>query len=137
MPTPLSTAHKDEAPLRWRYRVVHALGPLAALAAFAVAGWLLYRELHHYDYRDVRRSLAAISGGRIWAALALTVVSYSVLVGYDYLAIRFLAHPLSLGKIALVSFIGHVSSFNFGSVLGGTSVRYRLYSAWGLSAVEI
>ena len=37
----------------------------------------------------------------------------------------------------MASFIGYVTSYNFGALLGGTSVRYRLYSVWGLSSVEI
>lgn len=35
------------------------------------------------------------------------------------------------------AFVGHSCSFNFGAILGGTTVRYRLYSLWGLSAVDI
>ena len=42
-----------------------------------------------------------------------------------------------MGKTALASFIGHVSSFNFGAVLGGTPVRYRLYTAFGLSGGDV
>jgi uncharacterized membrane protein YbhN (UPF0104 family) len=64
-------------------------------------------------------------------------VNYAILVGYDYLAVRFIGHPLPLRKIALASFCGYVISYNFGALLGGTSVRYRLYSAWGLSNFEI
>ncbi len=128
---------EHETPLPLRYRLRRAAGPLFALAAFAAAGWLLSRQLHRYDYRDIRHALTAIPSVRLLVALLLTIGSYLVLIGYDYLAVRFLNYPLSLGRIALVSFIGHVSSYNFGAVLGGASVRYRLYSAWGLSAVEV
>ena len=33
--------------------------------------------------------------------------------------------------------MGQAVSYNFGALLGGTSVRYRFYSAWGFSLVEI
>ena len=39
--------------------------------------------------------------------------------------------------MGLVSLVGQAVSYNFGALLGGTSVRYRFYSAWGFSLVEI
>jgi len=44
---------------------------------------------------------------------------------------------LSLGKLAVASFIGHVSSFNLGGIAGGSSMRYRIYSAWKFSMIEV
>ncbi|MEQ8636219.1 bifunctional lysylphosphatidylglycerol flippase/synthetase MprF [Gimesia maris] len=113
------------------------LAPLAVIAVFMGAIWLLSRELKHYNIHDIRNAISHIPAWRLWAAGGLTVLNYLVLIGYDYLAVRAIQHPLSLGKISLASFTGFVTSYNFGAVLGGTSVRYRLYSAWGLSAVEI
>ena len=37
----------------------------------------------------------------------------------------------------MASFVSYVSSFNFGAILGGSTMRYRLYSTFGLSAVEV
>ncbi|MCH9656912.1 MAG: lysylphosphatidylglycerol synthase domain-containing protein [Planctomycetes bacterium] len=113
------------------------LAPLAVIAIFMGALWLLSKELKHYDIHEIRSAVAHIPAWRLWAAAELTVFNYLVLIGYDYLAIRAIHHPLPLGKISLASFTGFVTSYNFGALLGGTSVRYRLYSAWGLSAVEI
>jgi len=118
-------------------KLLHKIGPILVLGIFVAAAWLLYRELRHYRYHDIRQAIGAIPSWRLLAALALTVVNYIVLIGYDYLAMRAIGHPLSLTKISLASFTGFVTSYNFGALLGGTSVRYRLYSAWGLSAVEI
>ena len=39
--------------------------------------------------------------------------------------------------MGLVSLVGQAVSYNFGALLGGTSVRYRFYSAWGFSLAEI
>jgi len=113
------------------------LVPLAIIAIFMGALWLLSKELKHYNIHEIRSAVAHIPAWRLWAAAGLTVFNYLVLIGYDYLAIRAIHHPLPLGKIALASFTGFVTSYNFGALLGGTSVRYRLYSVWGLSAVEI
>jgi len=113
------------------------LAPLFAITVFIGAIWLLTKELKHYNIHDIRTAIDHIPNWRLWAAGGLTVLNYLLLIGYDYLAVRAIQHPLSLGKISLASFTGFVTSYNFGALLGGTSVRYRLYSAWGLSAVEI
>ena len=100
---------------------------------FALAIWALRRELRHIHYHDVRTALLNIPRWNFLAAVALTALNYVVLLAYDWVSVRYLRLPLGMGKTALASFIGHVSSFNFGAVLGGTPVRYRLYTAFGLS----
>ncbi len=72
-------------------------------------------------------------------ALILTVFSYGVMTGYDYyLALKFVNLRLAYRRIATASFIGYAFSNNIGfSMLAGASVRYRLYSSWGLSGLEI
>lgn len=117
--------------------ILHRLVPVLEIAIFAAAAWLLYHELKPYHLRDIRQALQVLPGWRLWIAVGLTAIDYLVLIIYDVLAIRAIRHPLPLRKIALASFTGFAISYNFGSLLGGTSVRYRLYSAWGLSAVEI
>ena len=113
------------------------LRPFAPLMFFAIALWLLLHEVRQYHYRDVVRSLEAIPTGRVGLAMGLTAVNYLILIGYDLTAMRYLRHPLSLGKIALASFVSYVCSYNFGVLLGGTGVRYRMYSVWGIPGVEI
>lgn len=120
--------------VRRHHSLIAAVG---MLLAFSVAAWLLYGELKHYHYSDIRRSLDAIPLRRIAEALFLVVLNYVVLVGYDLLALAYVGRKLPLRRVAMVSFVGFVSSYNFGAALGGTSVRFRLYSLWGLSAVEI
>jgi uncharacterized membrane protein YbhN (UPF0104 family) len=111
--------------------------PGVVLLIFAAAVWLLVRELRRYNFAEIRQSLSAIPAARLWVAAILTALNYLILIGYDYLAVRWVRHPLPLWRISLASFVGFVTSYNFGAALGGTSVRFRLYSAWGLSAVDI
>ena len=119
-------------------RVLHRLGPLLGLLLFAVALWVLHHELREYHYHDIVRHLAEIPAPRLLLAFALTNLSYLILTGYDTLALRYIQHPLAYAKIALASFIGYAFSNNIGlSMIAGASVRYRLYSAWDLSALEI
>jgi uncharacterized membrane protein YbhN (UPF0104 family) len=104
---------------------------------FAAAAGLLYHELSQYSLSEIREGIDLLSFRRIGLAAMLTVLSYVVLVGYDWLAVRSIGHALPLRRIALASFCGHAASYNFGALLGGSSIRCRFYAAWGLSAVEI
>jgi phosphatidylglycerol lysyltransferase len=114
------------------------IGPVFSLILFAVAIWLLHRELKAYHIEDILKAFDAIPGGNLAAAAVLTIASYTVMTGYDLLAIRYIQYPLSYGKIFLASFIGYAFSNNIGmSMILGASVRYHLYSAWGLSALQI
>jgi phosphatidylglycerol lysyltransferase len=119
-------------------RVLHSLGPLLGLLLFAVAIWILHQELREYHYHDIVRHLAEIPTPHLLLAFALTILSYLILTGYDTLALRYIQHPLAYAKIALASFIGYAFSNSIGlSMIAGASVRFRLYSAWELSALEI
>jgi hypothetical protein len=113
------------------------LRALAVLLIVAVAVGFLAYKLQAFKYDVLLVELGKIGPSQIALAIALTVLNYVFLLGYDYLAIQYIGRPLPFWKLALASFIGHVSSFNFGSLLGGSSMRYRLYSAWDFSAVEV
>src|SRR4030067_2814513 len=115
-------------------KFIHSLGPLIGLLLFAAALWMLRRELKEYSYHDVMRSLEELPALRLYIALALTLFNYFVMTGYDSLTLRYIRSPLPYRKIALASFIGYAFSINIGLSMGaGGTVRYRLYSAWGLS----
>ena len=119
-------------------RIAPFLKPLLILALFAVALRVLQDTLAHYRYRDVIRYLDALPIDQILLAAALTLLGYLVMTGYDTLAFRYIRHPLPYFKIALASFIGYAFNNNVGlSGLVGGSLRYRLYNAWRLTAVEI
>ena len=119
-------------------RIAPFLKPLLILALFAVALRVLQDTLAHYRYRDVIRYLDALPIDQILIAAALTLLGYLVMTGYDTLAFRYIRHPLPYFKIALASFIGYAFNNNAGfSGLVGGSLRYRLYNAWRLTAVEI
>jgi phosphatidylglycerol lysyltransferase len=114
------------------------LGPIISVALFCAAGWLLHNELKIYQFHEIRGYIDRISSARIWAGAGLTVLSYIVMTGYDVLALQYIGHPLGYRKTGLASFIGYAFSNNIGlSMIAGASVRYRLYTAWGLSTLEI
>ncbi len=113
------------------------LGPILITVIFLLAIYLLYNKLKAYSITQIRESIQQISYGRIGFSLMLMVINYMILVGYDWLALKAIRKNLALPRVALVSFVGQAISYNFGALLGGTSVRYRFYSAWGFSLTDI
>lgn len=119
-------------------RLIHSLGPLFGFFLFALALWVIHNELREYHYHDIVNQLSAIPAIQILFAAGLAILSYLIMTGYDILALQYIKHPLLYRKTALASFIGCAFSNNIGlSMLAGSSVRYRLYSAWGLSVEDI
>ncbi len=119
-------------------RVIRILGPLFGLLLFSTALWVLHHQLKAFHVHNIVHSLHALSGRSLFFSVSLTIVGYLIMTGYDTLALRYIRHSLSYSKIALASFIGYAFSNNIGlSMIAGASVRYRLYSSWGLTALEI
>ena len=88
------------------YRLRKILGPGLSLILFAAAVWLLHNELKVYHLRDILHAFDAIPGAHLWSAAGLTILSYAVVTGYDWLAMRYIQYRLSYSKIGLASFIG-------------------------------
>jgi phosphatidylglycerol lysyltransferase len=119
-------------------RIIRILKILIGPLLLAVAIWVLHDELKTFHFQDALRSLRELPSQSIVLCFLLTVFSYLIMSGYDLLALRYIRHPLPYPKIGMASFIGYAFSNNIGlSMLAGSSVRYRLYSSWGLTALEI
>ena len=119
-------------------RLASDFGRLLVLLVFLAAAWLLYDRLKEYTFGQIREAIAAMPTWHLVAASLLTVLNYVILIGYDWLAVRWVGEKdLPLRKIALASFAGYAFSYNFGATLFGTSIRYRLYSAWGVPLLKI
>jgi phosphatidylglycerol lysyltransferase len=114
------------------------LTPLLSVVLFAAAAWALHGVLQGHALADVVAHLDSLSSWQVAAAIALTLASYLMLTGYEALAMRHVDCRLSYPKVALGSFVSYVFAHNIGvSMLTGGTVRYRIYSAEGLSAVDI
>ncbi|EKD41340.1 MAG: hypothetical protein ACD_73C00762G0002 [uncultured bacterium] len=111
---------------------------IIGLLLFGFILGLLAHQFKSYNFHAVMSYLKSIPLSRAGLAFLLTGVAYLVLTGYDYLAFQYIGHPLSFFRIAKASFIGYAFSHNLGfSMLTGAPVRYRLYSSWGISGVNI
>lgn len=112
--------------------------PVIGLAAVAFSIWLLYHELRDLSIYELWDSLAAISARNWTLSFAGTLIAYAALAGYDHVALLHLRKRIGWLYITLCSFTTYALSHNIGaSVFSGSVVRYRAYSAKGLSAPEI
>ncbi|MCX5792315.1 MAG: bifunctional lysylphosphatidylglycerol flippase/synthetase MprF [Elusimicrobia bacterium] len=112
--------------------------PFFGMALFAAAMLALRHELRLYSYHQIAAEFRALPYWKMLLAFALTVLNYAVLTCYDLLAFRYIGRAQSYSKIAPASFTAYAFSNNIGmAALSGGSIRLRLYSAQGLSSLEI
>lgn len=112
------------------------IGFIISAALFGVAVFIIHTKLRKYHYHDIAKQLLQVPLGVLIFAAALTISDYLILTVYDALALRYIRRPLKYTKIALASFIGYVFSHN-ATIVGGSAARYRIYSAFGISANEV
>jgi phosphatidylglycerol lysyltransferase len=133
---PNPTIPQDESPsaivsLRW-------LRPLAVLALLTLAGWLLHQNLGRLHLREILEELHAIPRASLLVALGLTAISYWVLGFYDLLGLRYAVKAISYARTLFTSFIAFALGNNLSlAAFTGAAVRLRLYTASGLTAVEV
>lgn len=100
--------------------------------------YVVQREFRHLSVADIRAAMAAIPVSALWIAAGFTVLAYAVLAIYDKLGSIYAGNPVSWTRSLLASFCGYSLAHNLGfAAVSGAAVRYRLYSAWGLSPLEI
>jgi phosphatidylglycerol lysyltransferase len=113
------------------------LTPLFSVAIFALALWLLRKELRHFHYRDILAYLNGLPLDRVLLAIGCTLAGYLALTGYDTLGFRYIGRPIAYWKAALASFVGYAFSNSLGMpLLTGTPLRVRFYTGWGLTALD-
>jgi len=118
-------------------KLLHLLPPVLITALFLLALYLLYRQVRNYSIEEIASYFYTLPPSRMILSILCVIGSYGALTGYDVLALRYIGHPLGYRSTAFASFTGYAFSNNIGyAPLTGGIIRYRLYSAWGLSAVE-
>ncbi len=111
--------------------------PLISLLLLTAALVFIWHEIEHIEYAQIRSALHRVPLSSILIAVGLTILNYLVLIGYDYLAVRSIGKPVPLRFIAVASFVGFSTSYNFSSLLGGPAIRFRFYSKWGFTPQEL
>jgi uncharacterized membrane protein YbhN (UPF0104 family) len=122
-----------------RFAWLRRNGPAVFGVALLIGAiYVVQREFRTLSVADIRQAMAAISPLALWKAAGWTVLAYLVLAVYDKLGSLYAGRPVSWPKSFLASFCGYSLAHNLGfAAVSGAAVRYRLYSAWGLTPLEI
>lgn len=108
------------------------------VALLGVAVFVLHHLLGKYHWSDILERVQAISNTKLLRAAFFTCAGYGCLTLYDALAVRFAGARVPYPRVALISFMGYAIGHNVGlNSISGGAVRYRAYTALGLSAKQI
>ena len=115
------------------------IGVLLSLTIIAVAVVVLVHMLRDINVDEVIKALKATEPRHIAAAAAFVAAGYFTLTFYDLFALRTIGRKEIPYRIAaLAGFTSYSIGHNIGAtVFTGGAVRYRIYSAYGLDAVEV
>jgi hypothetical protein len=115
------------------------LGVVLSLTIIIVAAVVLYRILRDIELDGLVDALEATDWRTLGIAGLFVAAGYLTLTFYDLFALRTIGRSEVPYRIAaLGSFTSYAVGHNVGaSVFSGGAVRYRIYSAWGLSVIEV
>jgi len=121
-----------------RRRRLSIVGTLVSAAIFLASFVVLWRILSRIDMEELKAAFGAASQRQMSLAILFTAVSYTLLTGYDYVALKQLKERISYRITAFASFTSYAVSFTLGFplVTAGT-VRYWVYSPHGVKAAKI
>lgn len=120
-------------------QILHKLGVLISVAVIGVACYMLYHKLRNIDAAAVFRAMKETEPRLIMLSALSVAAGYFTLTFYDWFAVRAIGRGDIPYRInALAAFTSYSIGHNVGaSVFTGGAVRYRIYSAWDLSAVDV
>jgi uncharacterized membrane protein YbhN (UPF0104 family) len=115
------------------------IGVLLSLTIIAVAADVLFHSLRNLDVDAVIAALKATEYGDVAVAALFVAGGYFTLTFYDLFALRTIGRDEIPYRIAaLAGFTSYAVGHNIGAtVFTGGAVRYRIYSLYGLSAIEV
>ena len=115
------------------------LGVLISLTMITIAAVVLYRILRDIDPDALIDAIDATDWKTFIIAGLFVVAGYLTLTFYDLFALRAISRPEVPYRVAaLAGFTSYAVGHNVGaSVFSGGAVRYRIYSNWGLSVIEV
>lgn len=119
-------------------RLIHKIISWAGLFFFALAAYMIYRQLSKYNLEDLKNAILSIPFKNFAYACLASFIGYIALSSYDYLALKYIQHKLAAWKWIFAGFIGFSVSNNAGhAIVSGGAIRFRLYTRWRIQANEI
>src|SRR5690349_6499214 len=120
-------------------QILHKLGVVIGIAVIGTACYVLYHMLRGIDVAEVIEAIKGTEPSQIALAALFVAAGYFTLTFYDWFAVRAIGQGHIPYRVnALAAFTSYSIGHNVGaSVFTGGAVRYRIYSAWGLNAIDV
>ena len=119
-------------------QLLRNLPALLGLGLLCGAVYVVQKEFRHLHISDIKAALGAIPHQALAISFMFNVLAYGLLTFYDRLGTIYAGNPVSYARVALASFCAYALSHNLGfAAVSGAAVRYRLYSHWGLTTLQI
>jgi glycosyltransferase 2 family protein len=118
---------------------LHRLGIILSLFIISVAVIVLYRKLQNVNVSKVLTAMTTVEYRDVAISAFFVALGYFTLTFYDLFALRTIGrNDVPYRVAAFAGFTSYSVGHNVGaSVFTGGAVRYRVYSHWGLDAVEV
>jgi glycosyltransferase 2 family protein len=122
-----------------RRQILHKLGVAVSVIVIGIACYVLYHMLRNIDTFEVIEAIKSTEPRSIALAALFVAAGYFTLTFYDWFAVRAIGRSEIPYRVnALAAFTSYSIGHNVGaSVFTGGAVRYRIYSAWGLNAIDV
>ncbi len=104
---------------------------------FILISVLIMSLARSVDWPAVVKTLKSYDYSVSVAALCLAALSYLLCGSYDILSGIYTGHTLPRRQVMTVAFISYAFNYNFGMLIGGAGLRFRLYSRLGLTKESI
>ncbi|MFO0941258.1 MAG: YbhN family protein, partial [Pirellulales bacterium] len=98
---------------------------------------ILRKRLRDISWNDLWEGVLNVPTQQLILAIVVTALNFVILTGYDWIAITYLKKKLPWRKIMVGAVIGYAFSNVLGWMIGGTAARFRLYTRWGFSLIEV
>jgi glycosyltransferase 2 family protein len=120
-------------------QVLHRLGVAISVTVIGIACYVLYHMLRGIDVGEVIEAIKETEARQIALAALFVSAGYFTLTFYDLFAVRAIGHSDVPYRVnAFAAFTSYSIGHNVGaSVFTGGAVRYRIYSAYGLNAIDV
>src|ERR1700743_2715238 len=120
-------------------QILHRLGVAISVTVIGIACYVLYHMLRHIDMFEVMEAIKSTEPRQIALAALFVAAGYFTLTFYDWFAMRAIGHSEVPYRVnALAAFTSYSIGHNVGaSVFTGGAVRYRIYSGYGLNAIDV
>ena len=119
-------------------RLIKKIISWSGLFFFALAVFMIYKQLSKYQLEDIKNALLSIPNKNLCLACLASFIGYLALSSYDFLALKYIKHKQPFCHWMFAGFIGFAVSNNAGhAIVSGGAIRYRLYTRWRIHADEI